>query len=104
MSVPDLSEKDWTAQVVSLATMFGWKRYHTHFSKRSPRGFPDEVLVRPPRIVFAELKSDVGKLTEAQAEWLEALAACGLETHVWRPSDLEQVGQVLGRREAKAAA
>ena len=39
----------------------------------SPKGEPDLRLVRPPRVVFLELKADKGKLTPEQTEGLDLL-------------------------------
>lgn len=95
----DLSEREWQTQVVALAKLMGWKRiYHTYNSQRSHSGFPDLVMARE-RLIFVELKSMAGKLSPSQQEWLDALTAAGAETHVWRPSDLEQVAEVLRRRQ-----
>jgi len=90
------SERSWSEVIVEYAGRRGWKRYHPFLSVRSPRGFPDETLVRPPRVVFAELKSQAGRLSPAQREWLEVLAQCpGVEVYVWRPSDWPTVERVL---------
>ena len=52
-------------------------------------GFPDLVLVKDRRIIFAELKSRDGKPSRDQAKWLQALAATGrVEVYLWRPADL----------------
>jgi hypothetical protein len=51
----------------------GWRRYHTWLAKHSPAGFPDEVLVRPPRLVFAELKAEAGRLKPDHESDLEML-------------------------------
>jgi VRR-NUC domain len=83
-----ITEKAFLAQVRYLARQFGWMEYHTHRSDRSTPGFPDLCLCRPPSIMMAELKTETGKLTEAQKQWLEAFSACGIETHVWRPADM----------------
>ena len=100
IGVAELTEKQWQQQVVSLARQTGWNRiYHTHDSRRSAHGFPDLVLVRD-RVIFAELKTEKGKLSDAQQAWLDALRAAGAEAYIWRPSDLEQVAQILTRREA----
>lgn len=76
-------------RVMAIAAALGWTlRYHTFDSRRSNRGFPDCVFVRGERIVFAELKSQKGRLRPEQREWLAGLEATPAETHVWRPADL----------------
>lgn len=58
-----------------LAGTLGWLGYHTHRSDRSPAGFPDLVLVRRGRLIFAELKRQdrKAKPTPAQDAWLDEL-------------------------------
>src|SRR5205823_7610491 len=90
-----IAEKPFMAAVIKIAKLRGWMLYHTHDSRRSTSGFPDLVLVRPPRLIFAELKSQSGKPSMAQVEWLDALSGCGFEVHLWRPSDLERVAWIL---------
>jgi hypothetical protein len=92
-----MKEKEWQRLVVDLAALKGWFCYHTHDSRRSAPGFPDLVMVRPPRVVFAELKRGAKeKPTGDQERWLEALGACpGVETYLWRPDDWKGVEQVL---------
>lgn len=53
------SEDDFQRNVVAYAEKRDWLVYHTHNSKRSDPGFPDLVLVRGGRIVFAELKREI---------------------------------------------
>lgn len=94
-----MNENDWQGEVLTLARFGGWTlRYHTFDSRHSAAGFPDLVLVRVPELLIVELKTDKGKVTDDQQTWLEALAACGLETHVWRPRDRPVVDQRLLRR------
>ncbi len=92
-----VSEKQFRQTIVDLCKLYGWKYYFTWNSKNSPAGFPDLVLVRNDRIIFAELKSEKGKLTEVQEEWLEALSFCGdkHEVYVWRPSNAEKIAEIL---------
>ncbi len=53
-------------------------------------------MVRPPRLVFAELKAERGRTTPHQERWLALLGACpGVESHLWRPSDLAHIAEVL---------
>jgi hypothetical protein len=88
------SEKEFLAGVRGLARLCRWREYHTHDSRRSAPGFPDLVLVRE-RVVFAELKSEAGKLTPEQVAWANALAAAGAEVHVWRPRNWDEIIKVL---------
>ncbi len=54
------------------------------------------VLVRD-RVVYAELKTETGKPTQQQNDWLAALNAAGAEVYLWRPLDLADVKKVLAR-------
>lgn len=82
-----LSEAAWQKLVRRWARDMGWIVYHTRYSIGADRGFPDLVLLRPPRLMFVELKSNKGKLRPEQEEWLDNLRACGIEAYVWRPKD-----------------
>lgn len=70
---PPIREKDLREQIRSLVKIYGWRMAFTQYSLRSPKGFPDLVLVRAPRLIFAELKSEVGKTTPEQDAWLADL-------------------------------
>lgn len=96
-----ISERDFQDRIVELARLRRWLVYHTHDSRRSDPGFPDLVMVRGDALLFAELKSEKGRVSVEQHEWLRALrrvAAAmheGVEVHVWRPSDWPQIVEVL---------
>lgn len=94
-ALPRMTEKAWMAQVTELARTLGWRVYHPWLSIRSERGWPDLAFVRPGRFVMAELKTDRGKLTPSQEEWIDALRGAGVEVHVWRPADWDDVVEVL---------
>jgi hypothetical protein len=88
-------EGDFQDKVRQLAELKGWLVYHTHDSRRSDEGFPDLVMSRD-RVVFAELKSEKGKLSEKQLEWVAGLRdLAGAEVYVFRPSDWDRVVEVL---------
>lgn len=101
------SEADLLAYVRRTARLCGWLAYHTYASVKSDPGFPDVVLVKPPRVLFAELKTQRGRVSTGrpgrggrwltgQDEWLEALRACpGVETHLWRPEDAQAIADTL---------
>jgi hypothetical protein len=81
-----ISEKELAENVRFLSASLGWKHYHTWNSIHSAKGFPDCCLVKPPRLLFVELKREAGKIATAQQEWLDAIKDCGIETYVWRPT------------------
>lgn len=93
----DLTEKEWTAQVVELATTLGYRRYHTWRSKHSAAGWPDEALVRD-RLILAELKRAGEKPRVDQVAWLSELARAGAEVYVWTLDDLDEIAAVLASR------
>jgi hypothetical protein len=39
------------------------------------------------RIIFRELKTGKGRLSQQQARWGELLLKSGLDWQIWRPSD-----------------
>ncbi len=91
-----VTEPEFQAQVCQFATLCGWRYYHTLDSRKSVAGFPDLVLVRPPRLVFAELKTERGHVAAEQELWLDALKLVpGVEARLWRPSDWPTIQSVL---------
>jgi hypothetical protein len=91
-----VTEKAFLQMVRQLARLLGWRTYHTHDSRRSAGGFPDLVLVRE-RVVWAELKTDRGKLTAEQVAWLVALRRAGQQAWCWRPCDWGDIEATLAR-------
>jgi hypothetical protein len=89
-----MTEAELSDSVVELAHLFGWRVAHFRPARtaggwRTPvsadgAGWPDLTMVRGSRLVFCELKSRSGKLSDGQQVWLDVLSAVG-EVHVWRP-------------------
>lgn len=89
--------------------------YHPRYSLGSEPGWPDLTLIRArdKRLIFAELKAEKGVLSARQAEVLDLLRCLEfdgtsidplanrfrvgpqVEVHVWRPSDIERITEVL---------
>ncbi len=105
-----VTEAEFQQQVLDLAKLRGWLRAHFRPGRTKSgwrtavsgdgAGFPDLVLVRPPRLVFAELKRNGGKVSHDQLVWLTELGRCQVpngtvETHLWRPSDWDSIVRVL---------
>jgi hypothetical protein len=101
------SEAAFQDEVLGLARFYRWRGYHTHDSRRSTAGFPDLVLVKAPRLIFAELKTDAAapRVTIAQAgerpAWLAHRDVTD-EQAEWL-AELRQVSDALDRQLLQAA-
>lgn len=85
----EMTEAVLQQRVNRLAAVLGFAVYHTHDSRRSQAGYPDCTLLREGRLVFAELKSQRGRVRPEQRVWLDELAKVpGAEVYLWRPVDL----------------
>ena len=88
-----MTEHALSKAVVGLAERLGWRVFTQRFSHKAglrshgSLGFPDIVALKGTRMLVVELKGERGALRPGQEEWLEAFAAAGAETHVWRPAD-----------------
>lgn len=100
-----MREREFQQKVIRIAQQYGWRVYHT---PRVPfgngryatptvgdTGFPDLILARGRRLIFAELKADSGKLRPNQRDWLHTLAQTGAECYLWRPKDLPTIYTLL---------
>lgn len=110
-----LTEAQFQIQVVQLAQLLKWHVAHFRPARvivqgketwRTPvsgngAGFPDLCMARAGLVIFAELKTDRGKLSPLQMDWLDALggpaAAKGSRhrCYVWRPRDWPEIERVL---------
>ena len=93
-----VTERDLREQVRDLCKLFGWRFYFTWTSIHSPKGFPDLVLVSSERrrVLYVELKTEKGKVTDSQQGWLDDLSDTGQEVYLWRPKDIEEAARILG--------
>lgn len=109
-ALPKISERRFQGQVVRLAEMLGWRVWHDNATNapracvvcrapqavvRNAAGLPDLILIRRPRVVWVELKSQRGKLTDDQWRYLEELKASRQEAYCWRPSDWRTIERIL---------
>ena len=101
MPIPNLladtiSEKEYLASVKAVAQALNWKVYHTLRSTGSDKGFLDLVLVRGDTCLFIELKSQKGKVSADQQDWIDALSkVMVVKAGVARPSDWPQLQRLL---------
>jgi hypothetical protein len=52
------------------------------------KGYPDLTAVGPGGVIWRELKTDTGRLSEEQKLWIRRLVEAGADVAVWRPRDL----------------
>lgn len=100
------TERAFTSQMIDLAHIYHWIVAHFRPAQNAAGkwstavqgdgvGFPDLVLVRRERLIFAELKVGYRKPTPSQVMWARSLAATGVEVYLWRPEDIYTIQEVL---------
>ena len=67
--------------VCHIRAAWSTRGYRTPIQGHDPDGFkgkglPDIIAVRPPRLLFIELKDDYSKTSPEQEAWLEDLREC----------------------------
>ena len=100
-----ISEATFTSHVITLARRLGWLAAHFRpgMTKRGrwvtamsgDVGFPDCVLIKPGRVIFAELKAAKGRVTPAQRKWLDVAEKAGIEAYLWKPSMIDEIERIL---------
>lgn len=101
-----MTEAALQAQVIELARLCGWRVMHVRRSlgkgqqwttATSIAGWPDLTLWHESRrkLLFIELKSEIGELSDEQTDVLTSLARAGQAVQVWRPSDWEHIQATL---------
>lgn len=96
--IPKVSHKDFQQMIKEAAEYNGWKVQFWWRSFHSPSGFPDLILCKPPRLIFAEIKVPPDKVKPAQQEWLDVLAKLPFaEIFIWYPADWDAITDVLSR-------
>lgn len=102
-----ITEAEFQRQVTDLATMLGWSWAHFRPARttrgwRVPvsgplgAGWPDLVLVRDDRLIFAELKRSVRNRPSVDQTFALTLLADAAEVYVWYPEDIDEIARVLG--------
>ncbi len=81
-------EADLFEAVRELVKLLHLLMYHTRDSRGSYPGFPDLVIVGPGGVLYRELKSATGRITQDQKIWLAALHVNGMNVGIWRPADM----------------
>jgi len=108
-----ISETAFATQVEHLLRQYGWRFMHIKpsvmqsgrwASSMNPegKGYPDYTAVRRGRLLFIELKSERGKISPDQEEWLDDLINVArhtnfqeIQVYEWRPHMVEEISEIL---------
>ena len=97
-----MTEAEFQRKITDLCDWLGLKWHHETDSRKSKQGFPDLVIVGT-EVIFAELKSKRGKVTDAQAEWISSIQNAKGTAYVWKPDDWPTIYELLHRLAGRRA-
>lgn len=95
-----MTEAQFQRAIVDLARDCGWLVQHAQPTRSKngkwltsgAAGFPDLVLLRPPELLFLELKSASGDATAKQKQWISRLQRVpGVDAYIVRPADCGRI-------------
>lgn len=102
-----MGEGEFLRNVCHLLKLGGWRYTHSRPAIdrsgrwstpiQGDRGFPDIFAVHERRelAIAIELKTDTGKTSTHQDEWLAALTTAGIHAAVWRPKQIDEIAKFL---------
>ena len=94
------TEAQFLKAVIEYAQLHKWRVFHARPARtakgwrtatQGDNGFPDCVFCREGVAIFAELKTEAGRLTAMQGAWLYNLP----NAYLWRPKDWPEIEKVL---------
>jgi hypothetical protein len=96
-------ERRLTDKIKRYARRGGWLPFHPYRSEKSDPGFLDLTLIRPPRLVLAELKAGDNRMTDWQRAWFESWRLLSMlsgpylsiEVYEWRDEDWPEIERIL---------
>ncbi len=95
LMLQQMSEDAWQKTVMERAVTLKWRLYHVYDSRKDKRGFPDLVLIKPPHVLYVELKTAnriKSRRSVEQKEHGDDLLRCpGSFYFLWRPQHLDDV-------------
>jgi hypothetical protein len=109
-----LTEAQWQKQIEQALDVLGWWWMHipsnvvvcphgTKVYRGIRKGFPDILAIRPPYILWLELKRERGQLDAEQRRVGKMLEACGQVYLHARPRDRERVLNLIAHPETCVA-
>jgi hypothetical protein len=98
-------ERDFQTLVEGMMRANRWSVYsvrRSDLAQASLAGYPDITAwrVEDRRLIFAELKTDTGRVSAAQEAVLDELRQLpSAEVYLWRPKNLEEIRKIVAFRE-----
>ena len=103
----DINEAEFQRAVVKVARLYGWLVDHTPPMRNAGgdiytgglTGKTDLLLLsqKGKGIIFAELKTQKGKMSAAQCSFQDVVNMNGGEHYIWRPGDWDAIVERLRR-------
>lgn len=102
-------EGDWLVAVGEALDWLGWSWIHhrpgrtgsgwvTATQGNAAAGEPDILAIRVPRVLWLELKTDKGRVSPEQEDWLARLKDSGQEAHLIRlPREWDRLMELIAR-------
>lgn len=90
-----ISEAAFQQVVIDYCSFRGLLVFHDNDSRRNRAGFPDLVIVGSRGYLFAELKTQTGRVRPDQQTWMDRLDDAGAPVRLWRPSDWPVIRMIL---------
>lgn len=98
MTEPFVTEAQYMQQIKDAARALNWRTFHCFNSRRSDKGFPDLLLIRGPNLLTLEVKSERGRVTAEQADWIAAFKQVKyVDAAIARPPNWDEILDVLTR-------
>lgn len=105
ISVFAVSEAEWTTAIGDRLDYYGCIWHDTYPTRRTPgrwtpehagKGVPDLICLRPPRVLWLEIKTETGRVSPRQEAWLEGLRQSGQEAYIVNvPGDFNWLDDLL---------
>jgi hypothetical protein len=112
---PSRTEKEFQQWLTGVAEKHGWMVNHVRpalvkgrwVTNTTLKGWPDLTLIRPPQLLFLELKRDRQAVADAPPEQQQVIAALqqcpGVLAYIVCPDDMPHLARILGTKRANLA-
>jgi hypothetical protein len=100
-----VSEAEWMVAVADRLDFYGWTWHDTWPTHRTPgrwtpehaaKGVPDLICLRPPRVLWLEIKTETGRVSLHQEAWIKGLRQSGQEAYIVHiPRQLQWLDDLL---------